>query len=154
MGEVFSRWRRAEAETAAAAAEKAAAAAAEKAAAANAAGGGVVVGFGGGGGGGDRGGRLDQTFRADHGVAKVHMFVEVRMADHKHVPEIAIVPAQKGLGVSCNYVAGPTIYSSHTTSYLLDARTVSNDVDNTCARVCFFIPMVHEHKTGELFRRA
>ena len=113
MGEVFSRWRRAEAE-AAVAVRAAAAAAAAAASAANATEGGVV-----GGGGG--GGRLDQTFRADHGVAKVHMFVEVRMADYKHVPEIAIVPAQKGLGLSCNYVAGPTVYSSLTT-YSLDAR--------------------------------
>ena len=96
MGEVFSRWRRAE--TAAAAAS----------AAANAAEGGVVVGGGGGGGGG----RLDQTFRANHGVAKVHMFVEVRMTDYKHVPEIAIVPAQKGIGLSCNYAVGPLIYDA------------------------------------------
>jgi hypothetical protein len=63
MGEVFSRWRKAEAAEAAV-------------------------------------GAVDETFRPSHGVAKVHMLVEVRMADHKHVPEIAAVPPQRGLGVS------------------------------------------------------
>lgn len=100
LGEVFSQWRRRT----------------DTSNATNATDGGE-----GGDGGGEKkkkkAGATDQTFRSSHGVSKVHMFVEVNMLDHRHIPEIAAVPPQRGIGSLCNYVvfdedtARPVAYS-------------------------------------------
>ena len=53
---------------------------------------------------GGGGGYSSRQFRPNHGISGVHMFVEVSMVDHMHVPEIAAVPLQRGLGAACNYL--------------------------------------------------
>ena len=108
MGESFNRWRRAEMDKAMGAAAKAE---------------GTTKG---GSSGGVSTWHPEHSFRSNHGIAKVHMLVEVRMMDHRHVPAIADVPAQKGIGVSCNYL----VFDEDTAKPIAYSRIVG--VDKYC----------------------